>query len=109
MSSQDRRRRRREEGAARRKMRREFFEGEVTAGSHHAFARPDIHRVLAESGYWLSDFDSDFATYVRRGGKDFVETCRTDGTWRHVVPDEDETNGQGSESLKKHLGEKASA
>jgi hypothetical protein len=90
-------------------MRREFFEGEVSAETHHAFARPDVHDVLVEFGYWLHEFDSDFATYVRRGGKDYVETCRSDGTWRHVVPGEGETSGRGGESLEKDLRKRESA
>jgi hypothetical protein len=91
------------EGTARRKARREFFEGNVSPETHHAFARPDVHEVLAEFGYWLNDFDSDFSTYVRRGAKDFVETCRVDGSWRHVVPGKPETNGRGGESLRTHF------
>jgi hypothetical protein len=103
VGSRDRRRERREVGIARRKARREFFEGDITPQTHHAFARPDVHEVLSEFGYWLNDFDSDFATYVRRGGKDFIETCRVDGSWRHVVPGETEANGLGGESLRAHL------
>lgn len=102
MDNRDRRQGRKEEGIARRKMRREFFDG-VSAETHHAFARADVHQVLAKFGYWLHEFDSDFATYVRRGGKDYIETCRSDGTWRHVVPDEGETSGQGGGSLEKDL------
>lgn len=99
----DRRQGRREEGSARRKVRREFFEGEVRPDTHHAFARPDVHEVLAEFGYWLNEFDSDFSTYVRRGGRDFIETCRTDGSWRHVAPGRQEAGGRGGESLRQHL------
>ncbi len=103
MTDADRRQRRRDEGAARRKVRRELFEGDVRPETHHGFARPDVHEALAEFGYWLNDFDSDFATYVRRGGKDYVETCRTDGTWRHVVPGQPDAEGEGGESLRKEL------
>lgn len=103
MSRQDRRQGRREEGIARRRMQREFFEGEVTAETHHAFAPPEIHKVLTEFDYWLNEFDSDFSTYVRRGGNDFIETNRLDGSWRHVSPGQPETEGSGSESLRTHL------
>lgn len=103
MSNRDRREGRPEEGAARRRMRREFFEGEVTAETHHAFAPPEVHRVLTEFGYWLNEFDSDFATYVRRGGRDFVETSRVDGSWRHVSPGQPESEGRGAASLRTHL------
>jgi hypothetical protein len=103
MSDRDRRQGRREEGAGRRRMRREFFEGEVTAETHHGFASPDLHEVLSEFDYWLHEFDSDFATYVRRGGEDFIETCRVDDSWRHVSPGRPEEEGRGGESLKAHL------
>lgn len=103
MASEDRRHGRREEGIARRKTRREFFKGDVSPETHHAFALPDVHAVLTEFGYWLNDFDSDFSTYVKRGGTDYVETCRVDGTWRHVVPGEGETSGRGGETLRKHF------
>jgi hypothetical protein len=103
MSNRDRRQGRREEGVARRKARREYFEGDVIPETHHAFARPDVHEVLSDFGYWLNDFDSDFSTYVKRGGKDFIETCRLDGSWRHVVPGEGETNRRGGEDLRTHF------
>jgi hypothetical protein len=103
MSDRDRRQGRRESGAARRRMQREYFEGEVTAETHHAFASPEIHNVLTEFDYWLNEFDSDFSTYVRRGGNDFIETNRLDGSWRHVSPGRSETAGSGSESLMQHL------
>ena len=99
----DRRGGRRESGIARRKLVRECFEGDVTPETHHAFARPDLHKVLAEFGYWLDEFGSDFSTYVRRSGKDYIETHRLDGSWRHVAPGEKDVEGQGSESLKAHL------
>ncbi len=108
MSNPDRRRGRREEGVARRKLRRECFDLDVTPETHHAFARPDVHEVLAEFGYWLNEFDSDFSTYVRRGGRDYIETCRADGAWRHIVPGEPEANGQGGESLRAHLRKRES-
>lgn len=107
MGGRERRTGDREGEIARRKIRREFFEGEVTAETHHAFARPDIHKALSEFGYWLNDFDSDFSTYMKRGGKDFVETSRVDGSWRHVVPDEPEAEGFGGESLRNHLLKRA--
>jgi hypothetical protein len=103
MSNRDRRQGRREEGAARRRARREYFEGDVSPQTHHAFARPDVHEVLSDFGYWLNDFDSDFSTYVKRGGKDYLVTCRLDGTWRHVIPDEAEAEGRGGESLRTHF------
>jgi hypothetical protein len=99
----ERRRGDREGGIARRKLIREYFEGDVTPETHHAFARPDIHKVLTEFGHWLNGFDGDFSTYVRRGGKDYIDTHRLDGSWRHVIPGEEETEGQGSESLRRHL------
>ena len=94
---------RKETGTYRRRLIRECFEGDVTPETHHAFARPDIHRVLADFGYWLSDFDGDSSTYVRRGGQDFIDTHRPSGTWRHVVPQEKPVEGEGSESLRDHL------
>jgi hypothetical protein len=108
VSNGDRRRGRREEGAARRKLRREYFDLEIMPETHHAFARPDVHEVLAEFGYWLNEFDSDFSTYVRRDGQDYIETCRVDGAWRHVLPGEPEANGQGGESLRAHLRKRES-
>jgi hypothetical protein len=93
----------REGGISRRKIVREFFEGDVAPQSLHAFARPDIHAVLSEFGYWINEIDGDFSTYVRRGGKDYVETHRLDGSWRHVVPGEAEAEGVGGESLKGNL------
>jgi hypothetical protein len=93
----------REGGVARRKIVREFFEGDVSPQTHHAFARPDIHEVLAEFGYWINEVDGDFSTYVKRGGKDYVETHRLDGSWRRVIPGEAEAEGTGSESLKENL------
>ena len=96
-------RNRKETEPLRRRLVREHFEGEVTPETHHAFARPDVHRVLAEFGYWLSEFDGDSAIYVRRGGQDFVDTHRPSGTWRHVVPGEQESEGEGSESLRERL------
>jgi hypothetical protein len=103
MSNRERRQGRREAGAARRRMQREYFEGEITAQTHHAFAPPEIHNVLTEFDYWLNEFDSDFATYVRRGGSDFIETHRLDGSWRHVSPGRQEAEGSGAASLKQHL------
>jgi hypothetical protein len=103
VSNRDRRQGRREEGVARRKVRREYFERDVTPESHHAFACPDVHEVLSEFGYWLNEFDGDFSTYVRRGGKDYIEAWRQDGSWRHVVPGEAEAEGRGRESLRTHL------
>jgi len=93
----------REGGIARRKIVREYFEGDVTPQTHHAFARPDIHEVLTEFGYWINEVDGDFSTYVKRGGKDYVETHRLDGSWRRVIPGEAEAKGLGSESLKQNL------
>ena len=96
----------REGGIARRKIVREFFEGEGAPHALHAFARPDIHKVLTEFGYWLNEVDGDFSTYVKRGGKDYVETHRLDGSWRRVIPGEAEAEGLGSESLKQNLHER---
>lgn len=99
----DRRGGSREGGIARRKIVREYFEGNVTPETHHAFARPDIHEVLTEFGYWINEVDGDFSTYVKRGGKDYVETQRLDGSWRHVIPGDEEAEGLGGESLKGNL------
>jgi len=99
----ERRHGRRESGIGRRRIRREYFEGDVTPETHHAFARPDIHEVLTEFGYWINDFDGDFSTYVRRGGKDYIQTHRLDGSWRHIIPGEVEAEDEGSESLRRHL------
>lgn len=99
----DSRREGREGGISRRKIVREYFEGDVTPETHHAFARPDIHEVLTEFGYWINEVDGDFSTYVKRGGKDYVETQRLDGSWRHVIPGNEETDGVGSESLKRNF------
>jgi hypothetical protein len=93
----------REGGIARRKIVREFFEGEAAPQALHAFARPDIHEVLTEFGYWINEVDGDFSTYVRRGGTDYVETHRLDGSWRHVIPDDEEAEGLGSETLRGNL------
>jgi hypothetical protein len=83
-------------------LRREYFGEDVAPESHHAFARPDVHGVLSEFGYWLNEFDGTFSTYIRRGGQDYVETCRLDGSWRHVQG-EKETTGRGGESLRAHF------
>lgn len=94
----------REEGIGRRNLVREHFEGDVTPETHHAFARPDVHKVLAEFGYWLNEFDGDLSTYARRGTNDSITTHRLDGSWRHVIPGEErKVEGQGSENLRKHL------
>jgi hypothetical protein len=82
---------------------REYFEGDVTPETHHAFASPDVHKALAEFGYWLNEFDGEFSTYVRRGGKEYIETHRLDGSWRHVTPGGKEVERQGSEGLRRHL------
>jgi len=99
----ERRHGRREGGIARRKLVREYFEGGVSPETHHAFARPDVHAVLLEFGYWVNDFGGDVSTYTRRGGKDYIETHRLDGSWRHVIPGGREVEGQGSESLRNYL------
>jgi len=99
----DRRRGRREKGIPRRRMVREYFERDAAPEILRAFARADVHKVLTDSGYWLNEFDGDFTTYVRRGGKDFIETHRRDGSWRHVTPGEKEVEGAGIEELREHL------
>jgi len=99
----DRRRGRREGGTPRRKLLREYFAGDVVPESHHAFARPDVHEVLSDFGYWLDEFDGDLSTYVQRGGRDYIETHRIDGTWRHAVPGQREVEGSGAVRLRSHL------
>jgi len=99
----DRRHGRREGGTPRRKLLREYFDGDIVPESHHAFARPDVHEVLSEFGYWLDEFDGDLSTYVQRGGKDYIETHRMDGTWRHVVSGQGEVEGSGAERLRSRL------
>jgi hypothetical protein len=91
------------EGKARRRLAREYFEGDVTPETHHAFARPDVHEVLTEFGYWLNEFDGDSSTYVRRRAKDHIVTHRLDGSWHHTIPGGKDVDGQGSESLRQHL------
>jgi hypothetical protein len=97
------RRREGREGKARRRLAREYFEGDVTPETHHAFARPDVHEVLTEFGYWLNEFDGDSSTYVRRRGEDYLITHRLDGSWHHTIPGGKDVDGQGSESLRQHL------
>jgi hypothetical protein len=104
----DRRRERGEGGAARRRLIRERFSG-VNPETHHGFARPDVHQVLTECGFWLNEIDGDSSTYARRGAKDYVVTHRPSGSWRHVMAGVEVVEGSGGRSLSKHLQESHSS